>query len=170
MGGNIMSEAALSLADLWKKIGDVKIGMFTTTDEAGQLSSRPMTTREIDDDGVLWFFVSLHSDVSRELSERPLVNVSFSEPKNGFYASLSGQATLIEDRALYAKLWRPLDKAWFSCGVDDPNLALIRFDVHIAEYWDSASSRMVQLIKVMTAAMTRGNAPANISHHGSIKL
>lgn len=165
-----MTTSALSLADLWKKIEDVKIGMFTTVDTAGELTSRPMTTREVDADGILWFFASLHSEVARELTDKPLVNVTFAEPKDGFYSSLSGHATLINDRALYAKLWRPLDKAWFSCGVDDPNLVLIRFDVDVAEYWDSASSRMIQLLKIAKAVVTGGNASSDLGEHGSIKL
>lgn len=165
-----MNTSALSLDDLWKKIDDVKVGMFTTVDTSGQVTSRPMRTRELDTDGILWFFASLHSELTRELTETPLVNITFSEPKDSFYSSLSGRATLIQDRALYAKLWRPLDKAWFSCGVDDPNLVLIRFDADLVEYWDSASSRMVQLLKMAKATITGSNVSADLGTHGSIKL
>jgi len=165
-----MNATALSLEDLWKKIDDVKIGMFTTVDENGMLTSRPMTAREIDVDGVLWFFAALHSEVTHELLDQPLVNVSFAEPKHGFYASLSGHATLIKDRALYMKLWRPLDKAWFSRGIDDPNLTLIRVDVQLAEYWDSTSSRMVQLLKIAKAAMTGENAAQKTGIHRTLEL
>ncbi|MDB6060818.1 MAG: ral stress protein [Verrucomicrobiaceae bacterium] len=164
-----MTSKTLDLNELWKKIGQVKTGMFTTTDGSGRLNSRPMTSQEVDVDGVLWFFCSLHSEIAHELSERPQVNISFAEPKDGFYVSLAGQATLVRDRGLYASLWNPLVKAWFPRGLDDPDLVLIRFDIESAEYWDADSSRMVQLIKMAKAAVI-GKKPDDMGKHGNIKM
>ena len=38
------------------------------------------------------------------------------------------------------KLWSKQAEAWFPGGKDDPNLALIRFDIDDAELWESDMS------------------------------
>ncbi|HEY3698553.1 MAG TPA: pyridoxamine 5'-phosphate oxidase family protein [Spongiibacteraceae bacterium] len=157
-----------NLADLWKKIEQIKIGMFTTANTEGNLHSRPMTALEVDADGLLWFFSSLQSELAQDLSLQPLANISFAEPKDNFYVSLSGRAEFIGDRSQYQKLWSPLVKAWFPRGIDDPELVLIRFRISAASYWDSDASRMVQMLKMLTAAAT-GNRP-DMGSHGEIRL
>ena len=157
-----------NLADLWKKIEDVKIGMFTTLTAQEQLHARPMTALEVDADGVLWFYTSLHSELAKDISRQPLANISFAEPKDSFYVSLSGQAEFISDRKQYERLWSPMIKAWFPRGIDDPDLVLIRFRIADAAYWDSDSSRMVQMLKMLTAAVT-GNRP-DMGAHGQVRM
>jgi general stress protein 26 len=161
--------AVNNLNELWEKIRDAKIGMFTTVDPAGNLNSRPMTNLEADADGVLWFFSSLDSKIAEDLTSQSRANVSFAEPGDSFYSSLSGHAELIRDRAQYEKLWKPMYKAWFSRGLDDPQLVLIRFTVESAEYWDSDSSRMVQLLKMAKAAVTH-KPPSDIGTHGNFRV
>jgi general stress protein 26 len=166
-----MSTNPLTLSELWKKVESVKIGMFATLDANGNINSRPMTKQEVDDEGILWFFTSLHSDIARELTAVPQVNVSFAEPKDGFYASLAGRATLITDRTTYARLWNPVVKAWFPRGIDDPELALIQFHADSAEYWDADSSRMVQMLKLAKAAVTgTGVDRDDFGRHGNIQI
>ena len=166
-----MSTKPLTLNELWKKIEGVKIGMFTTLDANNKINSRPMTSQEVDDDGMLWFFTSLHAEISRELTANPQVNISFAEPKDSFYGSLSGKATLVTDRDTYARLWNPLVKAWFPRGLDDPELALIRFHADAAEYWDVDASKMVQLLKLAKAAVTGAGLTADeFGRHGNIKI
>jgi general stress protein 26 len=49
------------------------------------------------------------------------------------------------------ELWSPLHRAWFPKGLDDPNIALLQVEVDRAEYWDSPSSKVVQLIGLAKA-------------------
>lgn len=152
-----------NMAELWKKIADIKIGMFTTTHDDDELHSRPMTALEVDADGCLWFFSSLQSELVGDVSVQPLANLTFTRAsatnENNFYVSLSGRAEFIEDRAQYEKLWSPEMKAWFPRGVDDPDLVLIRFRIEDAAYWDTGASRMVKIIKTLTAAVTGSKIP-----------
>ena len=121
-----MSHAAAGqLEDLKEKIKDVKFGMFTTLDPDGKLSSRPMTSQQLDDGGNLWFFTSDVTDFVRHLSEHPEVNVAFSDPEDSLYVSVAGHAELTRDRAKIDELWSPLVAAWFDGGKDDPHLSLI---------------------------------------------
>jgi general stress protein 26 len=59
--------------------------------------------------------------------------------------------------------------AWFPGGLDDPHLALINVDIHSAEYWDSASSKMTQLFAVAKGIFT-GQRPADVGEHVTIKI
>ena len=38
------------------------------------------------------------------------------------------------------KLWNKQVEAWFPGGKEDPNLALLRFDIDDAEFWESDMS------------------------------
>ena len=157
------------LKDLREKIKDVRFGMFTTLDPDGKLSSRPMTSQQVDDQGQIWFFTSDVSDFVRHLPEQPRVNVSFSDPEDSLYVSISGNAELTRDHAKIDELWNPLAAAWFDGGKDDPHLALIRVHIDSAEYWDTHSSKMTQLYALAKSALT-GKAPRDLGEHRKITL
>jgi len=157
------------LKDLREKIKDVRFGMFTTVDPDGKLSSRPMTSQQVDDQGQIWFFTSDVTDFVRHLHEHPRVNVSFSDPEDSLYVSIAGEAELTRDRAKIDELWNPLAAAWFDGGKDDAHLALIRVHIDSAEYWDTHSSKMTQLYALAKAALT-GKAPHDLGEHKKITL
>lgn len=114
-----------------------------------------MGTQQIDlIDGVLWFFTSSESPKAEEILHRKQVNLSYASVEKQRYVSVSGQAYLVRDRAKAKELWNPAAKLWFPDGVDDPTLILLRVDVVAAEYWDSPSSKMVQLYGMAKSALT----------------
>ena len=75
-----------------------------------------------------------------EISKLPKVNVSFADPDNQHYVSITGKAQLVRDRNKIDELWRPEFKMWFPEGKEDPDIALLRVNLEKAEYWDSPSS------------------------------
>ena len=157
------------LKDLREKIKDVKFGMFTTLNPEGKLTSRPMTSQQLDDAGNVWFFTSDESDFVRHLSMHPQVNVSFADPEDSLYVSIAGHAELTRDRAKIDELWSPLVSAWFDGGKEDPHLALVKVHVDTAEYWDTHSSKMTQLYALAKSALT-GKAPRDLGEHKKITL
>ena len=158
------------LAALQEKLKRVRICMFTTGDSAGQLSSHPMALQDVAGDSCLWFFTAAHTNLARDLPAHPAVNLSFADPSDSLYVSVSGRAELLNDRARMAQLWNPLVAAWFPEGLDDPQLRLVKVDPHAAEYWDSNSSRMVQLMKMAKAALTGTPPTTEPGEHGKIAL
>ena len=165
-----MSQAANDpLKDLREKIKDVKFGMFTTLNPEGKVTSRPMTSQQLDDAGNVWFFTSDESDFVRHLSMHPQVNVSFADPEDSLYVSIAGHAELTRDRAKIDELWSPLVSAWFDGGKEDPHLALVKVHVDTAEYWDTHSSKMTQLYALAKSALT-GKAPRDLGEHKKITL
>ena len=165
-----MNQAANDqLKDLREKIKDVKFGMFTTLNPEGKVTSRPMTSQQLDDAGNVWFFTSDESDFVRHLSMHPQVNVSFADPEDSLYVSIAGHAELTRDRAKIDELWSPLVSAWFDGGKEDPHLALVKVHVNTAEYWDTHSSKMTQLYALAKSALT-GKAPRDLGEHKKITL
>ncbi|WP_295994116.1 pyridoxamine 5'-phosphate oxidase family protein [Rugamonas sp.] len=157
------------LATIAAKIKHVKFGMFTTFDDAHQLTSRPLTQQQIDDDGQMWFFTSDEAPFTQDLRNHPSVNVSFADTNDSVYVSVTGHAQLLKDRVKAEQLWNPLVKAWFPGGLDDPHLALLKVKIESAEYWDAGSSKMKQFYEMAKAAIT-GEKPRDLGEHGTVKV
>ncbi|KQQ33318.1 general stress protein [Duganella sp. Leaf126] len=136
------------------KIKDVRFGMFTTCDADQLLTSRPLTTQQIDNEGNLWFFTTDEAAFTLDLPRHPDVNISYSAPERQLYLSIAGQAFLLKDKAKARELWTPEARNWFPKGVDDPHLTLIRVRIQSAEYWDAGSSKMTQLVQMARKALT----------------
>jgi general stress protein 26 len=154
--------------DLWKRIKDIRFAMLTTLDDDGSLTARPMTTVQKEFSGTLWYFTSRSSPGSRAVEANGNAGIHYSEPKDDVYVSLSGDARLEHDRARMEALWSPMVKAWFPGGLDDPDLVLLRVDVHKAEYWDVDESKPVQLFKMAKAAVT--GVPPKLGEHRTVTM
>ena len=129
--------------------------MLTTVDESGDLHSRPMSLNgDVDDYGNLWFFTSSNSHKASEIEETPNVNVSFIDTDQQHYVSISGAAELVRDKQKIKELWKPVLKAWFPDGPDQPDVALLKVKVSKAEYWDTPSSTIAQAISFVSAIVT----------------
>ncbi len=143
-----------SVAKLGELIKDIKIAMLTTAEADGSLRSRPMGVQQTKFDGDLWFFTGKSSGKVTEIQHNQHVNVSFAEPSDNRFVSVSGRAELIDDRSKAKELWNPFIKAWFPKGLDDPDLMLLKIKVETAEYWDAPSSTMVNLAGFAKAILT----------------
>jgi general stress protein 26 len=157
------------MQNLRAKIEDIRFGMMTTLNDDQSLSSRPMTQQAIDDNGTLWFFTSDDSQLARDITHHPKINVSFAKPSDNTYVTTSGEASLIKNREKATQLWNPMVSLWFPLGVDDPHLALIKFTIHEAEYWDSDSNKMLHLFAMAKAAIT-GEPPKDAAEHQKIQF
>src|SRR5579864_1232595 len=115
------SEDIEKLAELIK---DIRVAMLTTAEPDGSLRSRPMATQNTPFDGTLWFFTEINSGKVGEIEGERHVNVSYADPNAQKYVSVSGLASVVQDRAKAAELWSPVLKAWFPLGLEDPSMAL----------------------------------------------
>ena len=149
-------------------IKDIKFAMLTTEAEDGVLHGRPMATQESEFDGTLWSFTAASSGKIIELDWNPPVNLSYAEPSATRYVSVSGDAEVVNDRAKMEELWSEMCKAWFPKGLDDPDLCLLKVEVNTAEYWESPSGKMVQVLGFLKALAT--GERADPSGHGEIDL
>jgi general stress protein 26 len=144
-----------NLQKVREMVKDIDFCMLTTVDEQGDLHSRPMSSNgDIDSNGDLWFFTAASSHKVSEIEKLPKVNVSFADPENQHYVSITGRAQLVRDRSKIDELWRPEFKMWFPEGKDDPEAALLRISLEKAEYWDSPSSTIGYALSFVSSLVT----------------
>lgn len=117
--------------DLWKRMSHSRFVMLGLE---GGGHSEPLTA-QLDEDQVdtLFFFVAKDNRLAR--GGRAMAQ--FVSKGHDYFASLAGDITPTEDPALIDKLWSKPVEAWFPGGKDDPNLALLRFDIRDAELWEA---------------------------------
>src|SRR5262245_10344048 len=153
-----MSTTLIPTEDLRKfrdLIQSIDFCMLTTIDERGDLHSRPMSSNgEIDQNADMWFFTAASSNKVSEIKGTPRVNLSFADPQNQNYVSVTGRARLVHDQKKIDELWQPQFQTWFPEGKDDPNVALLRVKVEKAEYWDSPSSTISYALNFVSALVT----------------
>ena len=163
-----------AIAKLRKMIKGIQFAMLTTALPDGTLRSRPMATQETEFDGDLWFFCDAESAKVYEVRQDMHVNVSYADPGNSRYVSVSGLASITRDKARIKEIWTPANKAWFPSGPDDPHIALLKVDVTQAEYWDGPGSKVVQVIGFAKAVLTGHRYPPGenekLDLHGGSKM
>lgn len=109
--------------------------------ESGTGQPRPMTA-QVDgdvDQGPIWFFASMESDLVVGGTTPAKAAFTFVDKGHGTFSHVNGQLALHNDRATIDRLWNPFVAAWYT-GKDDPKLALLRFDPADAKIWFDASS------------------------------
>ena len=153
MEKNLQSEDALKK---FKKIAeDVQICMFITGSDEPTDHTRPMATVDVEDDGTLWFYTDIRSVKVEEVSKDRQVHLTYAHPGKESYMDVWGTGSIVTDREQIKKKWSPVVKAYFPNGADDPNLALMRVQPQRVYYWESETGKMVQFLKMATAAVTR---------------
>jgi general stress protein 26 len=149
------------LAKLREIVKAVDICMLTTTDEQGDLHSRPMSNnRDVELDGDLWFFTYGSSHMVDEVGRTPKVNASFADIDEMRFASLTGRAQVVRDRRKIEQLWKPSLRIWFPQGINTPDIALLKVSVERAEYWDNSQSLVAQVVEFVTSFVS-GEEPDN---------
>ena len=131
-------------AKLVTMIETLEVGMLTTEDKNGHLRSRPMATQKVED-GVLWFFSPKDTPKILEVQKDSEVNVSYADPNNEVYISVSGVARAFQDPAKVRELWSSTAQRWFPNGPDDPSITILKVAIAQAEYWDVDRHAMIKL-------------------------
>ena len=165
-----MSKTETPEEKLWQLIKEMKFAMFTHRHADGQLHAHPLTTqnRSIDKNGLLYFFVSRKSEVGQRIQADGNVCVTYGDPGEDTWVSISGTARVNDDKAEKERLYNPIVKAWFPGGVEDPDLELVEVKINHAEYWDIQESKMTQLLKMATAAVT--GTPPKLGDHREVNI
>lgn len=118
--------------------------------------------------GTLWFFTKADSEKIEHLEADPNVSVAFGDPDDNNWVMMAGKASVSNDRAKIKELWSEPMRTWFPDGKDDPDLRLLKADVHRAEYWDSPSSAVVYAYGYVKAALT--GKPPTPGDHAKVSL
>lgn len=116
-------------------------------------SSRPVTCAEAQDHR-LSFLVSQQAEwVAAIAASQAIVHVTVADNAHTTYVSLNGGAIVVTDPQEILRLWSPAARAWFD-GPEDPDLAVVHFDITDGEYWDGPSGRVGRAVAMLRAALT----------------
>ncbi|TYR32297.1 pyridoxamine 5'-phosphate oxidase family protein [Mesorhizobium microcysteis] len=162
---NLMSKS--DRKKLYEMIDDIKIAMLTTVEKGGALHARPMANQAADKSGTLWFFTEKDGGVAKNVKANPRVSLGYAG--SGAYVAVSGNAEMIHDRKKIDALWSEEVKAWFPDGKDDPNLALLKVDPEVGEYWSFPSAPVSRAIGYVKAKLT-GEAVDDIGENKKLAL
>ncbi|HEY0898362.1 MAG TPA: pyridoxamine 5'-phosphate oxidase family protein [Sphingobacteriaceae bacterium] len=146
---------------------NVKVCMLCTK-HRDHLDSKPMSTISVDEAGDIWFFTEEFTEKVEQVEKDPQVCLAYSDPSKNSYLSVTGTASVINDKSKMEQLWNPILKAWFPQGLETPGIALLKVTPAHAEYWDSSSNKMVNFYKIIKAAV--GGDKFDGGEHGKITL
>ncbi len=160
-----MDEHQQRIAELYDLVAGIETAMFVTQRDDGSLVSRPMATQKRNPIADLWFVTDIESHKIDELDQHPHVNLSYFSTKTKEWVSVSGTATMSNDRANIRALYRPDWKMWFGAlddvrdgGPDDPRLALILVNAESVIYLKQDKSTPVVLFELIKSRIT-GDRP-----------
>ena len=143
-------EAQKKIKALHKKAGSC---FFCTRIQDRPFVTRPMSVQELDDDGNFWFLSANDSHKNQEIQSDPFVQLLFQGSDYSDFLQLYGKATISVDRKKIKELWNPILKTWFTEGVDDPRISVIKVEPEGGYYWDTKHNMAVGMVKRLAGAI-----------------
>nr|WP_292770465.1 pyridoxamine 5'-phosphate oxidase family protein [Mesorhizobium sp.] len=135
----------------WELAEKINICMFVTWDGERQ-RARPLAANVIRDEHAIYFLTDVNGLKDDQIEKFPIVTMAFSDNSAYKFVSITGEATVTNDRAKITELWTPDNKAFWD-SKDDPDIRLITVKPDDAEVWDSPG-KIVSAVKMLTAAVT----------------
>lgn len=151
------NRADLSGSDAIAKVRDLAEraqSCFFCTEVAspGSDRARPMAVQQVDEEGRLWFLSASDSHKNEEVAVDPLVHLYFQASAHSGFLTLTGTVSTSRDRLKIEELWKPVLKTWFTEGIDDPRITVLRFTPRDGYYWDTKHGRAVAGLKMLIGA------------------
>ncbi len=131
---------------------EIKTCMFCTY-RSDILKARPMAVQKVDEDGNLWFLSDRNSDKNQEIKNDNNVELLFAGGHEK-YLALHGTAEISFDKTKIKELWNPIIKVWFTEGVDDPAISVIKVSYDDGYYWDTKHGHMISVLKMVKSLVT----------------
>ena len=147
----------LSGSDAQQKIKELveeaQTCFFCTSPSSEGSHARPMSVQQIDEAGNIWFLSANDSYKNEELAANPLVDLYFQGSTHSDFLHLKGSATVSTDRDKIKELWEPVLATWFTEGVDDPRITVIKVEPSEGYYWDNKHGNAVAGVKMIIGAV-----------------
>ena len=153
-----------------KKLSEsARICMFCTDLNELPNSSRPMSLKETDQDGNLWFISSDQSHKNFDIKEDNRVQLYFMNNSDSEYLSILGRAFIYKDKATIEEKWSIMANAWFD-GKDDPNVSIIRVSPEETYYWEPKVGKFVSMLHFATAVITGSKTDNDDGREGKLHV
>jgi general stress protein 26 len=148
-----MSDTDKDAARVWDLVDKVGVCMLTTR-FAGGLRARPVEARADRAAGLIFFVTDRRGAKDDEIETHPDVALVFIDPKDKAYLSITGRASVLDDHAKAAEIWKKTDDVWWPDGPADHNVRVLRIEPTTAELWDGPSSTAVAAFEFARARIT----------------
>ncbi|MFB9240531.1 pyridoxamine 5'-phosphate oxidase family protein [Massilia antarctica] len=116
-------------------------------------SARPMSVRQLDEQGNLWFLSADDSHKNAEIAADPAVKLYFQGSTHSEFLVLDGAASITRDKARIKELWNFILKTWFSEGEDDARIPAIKVTPGQGYYWDNKHGKAVAGVKMLVGTV-----------------
>ncbi len=164
-----MSPSAEPKKHLYEILKEFDAAMLVTRSHAGQMHARPMAVVELEPDAEAYFVTAIDSAKTAEIEENPTVTLTF-QGSNRF-ATVSGEISVVRDRAEIEKRWKEAWRVWFPKGKTDPAICLLRFDAEHGELWDNTGMQGVKYAFEAAKAYATGTQPeTDRTQHSDMNL
>ena len=135
----------------------IDFAMLITDMDSRPFHAIPMSTKKVDDQGLIWFLSGKDSTHNANIARDNKVELVYAKPSAMEFLTVYGEASITTDPSVLEDLYGKADDAWFD-GVKDPNLTAISIRPIEAFYWDPTSNKLVTLVKMGVQAVT-GSQP-----------
>lgn len=112
-----------------------------------------MSVQDVDDEGNLWFLSADDSHKNLEISADPLVKLYFQGSQHSDFLYLDGIATISRDKQKIEELWEFVLTTWFTEGIEDPRITVIKVAPIDGYYWDTKHGNAIAGIKMLFGAI-----------------
>lgn len=164
---NLFGKEALDkIKDLAKSAGSCFFCTKITTGEA--FATRPMAPEKIDDEGNFWFLSASDSHKNEQIQADPAVQMLFQGSSYSDFMMLYGKVTISRDKQKIEELWDATMKTWFTEGIDDPRITVLKFTPTDGYYWDTKNGMAVAMAKRLVGAIAGETYDDSIE--GTMKL
>ena len=126
---------------------------MVTQTPSGMLA-RPMRGMVESHANAIWFFSDRDTEAAAQAKDDGKCCLTFADVRGQTFVSVSGELSLVSDRAEISRLWNEGASVYFPGGVDDQSMVLLRFTPESASYWDSPANPVVLAIKFLQAKAT----------------
>jgi general stress protein 26 len=146
----LSEEAVEKVKQLVEKAGTC---FFCTSITTGKpFTTRPMAAQKTDDYGNIYFLSASDSKHNAEIEQDPMVQLLFQGSSYDSFLTIYGEASINKDKTTIKELWNPMMKTWFTEGIDDARITVIKVAGEYGYYWDTKHGKLVSFIKRLAGA------------------
>lgn len=146
---------------------NIDFAMMETNLGAKKTHIIPMSTKEVDEDGCIWFLSNKNSAHNNHINADNTLQLIYSKPGDMEFMTVYGHASISTERPVLEKYYGKSDDAWFD-GINDPELTAIKVVPEDAHYWDTKNGKLVSLLKMGMGAVT--GEKQDLGEHGNLEM
>ncbi|MBS3650855.1 pyridoxamine 5'-phosphate oxidase family protein [Pseudaminobacter sp. 19-2017] len=150
---------------VWNLMEKIGFCMLATRD-GEDIRARPMAAHVEPAENAVYFLTDVKDHKDDEINAESHVCLAFADAGDQKYVSVTGVATVRNDRAKIRDLFSAPAKAWWDSS-EDPSIRLLKVVPKDAQYWDSPGT-VVSYVKMLAAAI--GDSRPDMGDNAKVRM